>query len=208
MRLYRPVTILVGIALVIIAGLVRLGEPEQVYDDVSRYAVRGQLGQKLVGPDFELTVTRVKLAREFDPRPDDSSSTGATPDPEDQPVRTDGIFVTVEYQVLGKREAGSVGSATLQTDGGSVYVPVNRAIRSGLTIPQPGFVESSSLVFEANPDDLVGLTLWAKKLRALSVTAADYAIDLGVPDESVAKDMIAKAEKVYPLKDPTLRAAS
>ena len=208
MRLYRPVTVLVGVALVVLAGLIRLGEPEQVYEDVTRYAVRGQLGQKLTGPDFELTVTRVKFARKLDPRPDDTPIPGSTPRPEDQPVDTNGIFVTVEYQVLGKRKSGSVGSATLEADGGSTYVPVNRTIGSNVTIPQPGFVESASLVFEANPDDLVGLTLWAKKLRGLSVTTADYAIDLGIPDEAVAKDMIAKAEDTYPLRDSTLRAAS
>ena len=208
MRLYRPVTVLVGVALVIIAGLIRLGEPDQVYDDVSRYAVHGQLGQKLTGPDFELTVTRVKFARKLDPRPDDKPPPGTTPNPADLPIDTNGIFVTVEYEILGKRESGSVGSATLQADGGSTYVPINRAIKSSITIPQPGFLESASLVFEANPDDLVGLTLWAKKLRGLSVTTADYAIDLGVPDESVAKDMIAKAEETYPLRDATQRAAS
>lgn len=208
MRLYRPVTVLVGVALVVLAGLIRLGEPDQVYEDVTRYAVRGQVGQKLTGPDFELTVTRVKFARKLDPRPDDKPVPGATPRPEDQPVDTNGIFVTVEYQVLGKRESGSVGGATLEADGGSTYVPVNRTIGSNLQIPQPGFIESASLVFEANPDDLVGLTLWAKKLRGLSVTTADYAIDLGIPDEAVAKDMIAKAEDTYPLRDSTLRAAS
>jgi hypothetical protein len=89
-----------------------------------------------------------------------------------------------------------------------VYIPINKAIRSQLNIPQPGFVESGSLVFEANPDDLVGLTLWAKKLRGLTTLTEDYAIDLDIPDESVAKDMIEHAERSYPLTQPTLRAAS
>ena len=208
MNLYRPATVLVGIALVIIAGLIRLGEPDQVYDDITRYAVRGNVGQTIKGRDFELTVTRVKFAREIDPRPDDAASSSATPPPEDLPFGTRGIFVTVEFQVLGKNEAGSVGSATLQADGGSVYVPVNRTIGTQISIPPPGFLESSSLAFEADPDDLVGLTLWAKKLRGLTVTTADYAIDLGIPDEAVAKDMIAKAEKTYPLRKSTVRAAS
>lgn len=208
MKLYRPVTILVGIALVIIAGLIRLGEPDQVYEDVSRYAVRGGVGQTIKGRDFELTVTRVKFARELDPRRGDSTSTSATPSPEDQPIRTNGIFVTVDYQVLGKNEEGSAGGATLTADGGSTYVPVNRALSSSIAIPPPGFIESASLVFETNPDDLVGLTLWAKKLRGLSVTTEDYAIDLGIPDEAIAKDMIAKAEKLYPLREATRRAAS
>ena len=205
MKLYRPVTVLVGVALVIIAGLIRLAEPEERLEDVTRYAVHGGVGEPVQGKDFTLTVTRVKFARVVDPRPDDDDTKA---DADDRPVKTNGIFVTVEYEMQGRHEAGSAGDASLKADGGSVYVPINKAIRSQLNIPQPGFVESAALVFEANPDDLVGLTLWAKKLRGLTTLTEDYAIDLGVPDEAVAKDMIEHAEKTYPLRDPTMRAAS
>ena len=205
MRLYRPATVLVGVALVIVAGLIRLAEPEERVEDVSRYALHGVIGEPLRGKDFTLTVTRVKFARVVDPNPNDDDTKAA---PDDRPIKTNGIFVTVEYQMEGRHETGSAGDASLKADGGSVYVPINKAIRSQLNIPQPGFAESSSLVFEANPDDLVGLTLWAKKLHVLSTLTEDYAIDLGVPDEAVVKDMIEHAEKSYPLTKPTLRAES
>src|SRR5262245_42715119 len=157
------------------------------------------------GKDFILTVNRVKFARVVDPKPNDDDTKA---DEDDRPIKTNGIFVTVEYEMEGRHESGSAGDASLKADGGSVYVPINKAIRSQLNVPQPGFIESGSLVFEANPDDLVGLTLWAKKLRGLTTLTEDYAIDLGVPDESAAKDMIVHAEKSYPLTQPTLRAAS
>jgi hypothetical protein len=204
-KLYRPATVLVGVALVIIAGLIRLAEPEERLDDVSRYAVRGSVGKPLDGKDFTLTVTRVKFARAVDPRPDDDDANAR---PEDKPIKTSGIFVTVEYEMRGRHETGSAGEATLKADGGSVYVPISKGLRTQLNIPQPGFVESASLVFEANPDDLVGLTLRAKQLQVLSRTTEDYAIDLGVGDEAVAKDMLEHAENMYPLTRAKTRAAS
>lgn len=205
MRLYRPVTVLVGVALVIVAGLIRLAEPDERLEDTTRYAVHGGVGEPVKGKDFILTVNRVKFARVVDPNPNDDDTEA---DADDRPIKTNGIFVTVEYQMEGRHESGSAGDASLKADGGSVYVPINKAIRSQLNIPQPGFIESGSLVFEANPDDLVGLTLWAKKLRGLTTLTEDYAVDLDIPDESVAKNMIEHAEKSYPLTQPTLRAAS
>jgi hypothetical protein len=202
-RVYRPATVLVGVALVILAGMIRLAEPDQRLDDVSRYTIRGSLNQPVAGKDFTLTVTRVKLAREIDPKPDDDD-TKARPD--DQPVRTRGIFVTVEYTIEGRRQQGSAGDATLQTDGGAVYVPIRKIIRSGVNIPPPGFAESSSMVFEANPDDLAGLTLLVRQARFLTTTTEDYAVDLGVPDEAAARGMVDKAERSYPLPTPTMRA--
>jgi hypothetical protein len=204
MRLYRPLTVVVGIVLVILGGLVRLAEPDQVMDDVTRYATRGTVGEPLVDQDFTLTVTWVKLAESVDPKPDDDDDTA---NEADRPIATDGIFVTVEYQIEGRHKKGSAGGATLKTDEGTEYKPINKIIRTQMNIPPPGFVESSSLVFEANPDDLAGLTLWMKELRAIDSLTEDYAVDLAIPDQRVADEMVDSAERSYPLSEPTMRAA-
>jgi hypothetical protein len=203
-KIYRPSTILVGVLLVITAGLVRLALPEQVMEDKTRYAVRGTVGQPVHGKDFTLTVTRVKLARTIDPEPDDVDSEA---DDEDKPMETNGTFVTVEYDIVGRRQKGGAGSATLKTDEDTEYVPIPSIIRSSVGVPAPGFVESSFLVFEANPDDLAGLTMWLKELRGITTTAEDYAVDLGIPNQAVADEMVRNAEQTYPLKEPTTRAA-
>lgn len=204
MKLYRPSTVIVGVVLVIAAGLIRLALPEQRLEDPTRYTVHGAVGQPVEGKDFTLTVTRVKLAHAVDPNPDDDDDRA---DENDKPASTNGIFVTVEYDVLGEHKKGSVGDATLKTDEGTEYVPIRQIIRSQVNIPPPGYIESSSLVFEANPDDLADLTLWMKKLRSVTVTTEDYAVDLGVPDQAVADEMVRNAEESYPLTDPTMRAA-
>jgi hypothetical protein len=204
-KLYRPVTVLVGIVLVIIAGLIRLGEPEEVLEDTTRYAVRGKVGQPIEGIDFTLTVTRVKFAREVDPNPDDVDSRASD---DERPMKTNGIFVTVEYQVEGRHKKGSAGDASLKTDGGSTYVPIDKfGVSNSVSIPAPGFVLSGSMVFETNPDDLAGLTLWLKKLRGLTVTTEDYAVDLGIKDEAAADDLVSNAERSYPMTKPQRRAA-
>ncbi len=204
MKLYRPSTILVGVLLIIAAGLIRLALPEQVLEDKTRYAVRGTVGQPVDGKDFTLTVTRVKLARTIDPNPGDDDSEA---EDDDKPIETNGIFVTVEYDVVGRREKGAAGSATLKTDEDSEYIPIPRIIRSNVGTPAPGFIESSFLVFEANPEDLAGLTMWLKELRGITTTAEDYAIDLGIPNQAVADEMVRTAEQSYPLTDPKTRAA-
>jgi hypothetical protein len=203
-KVYRPSTVLVGVLLIIAAGLIRLALPEQVMEDKTRYAVRSTVGQPVDGKDFTLTVTRVKLARTIDPNPDDDDSQASD---DDKPVETNGIFVTVEYDIVGRREKGGAGSATLKTDEDSEYVPIGQIIRTSVGVPAPGFVESSFLVFEANPDDLAGLTMWLKELRGVTTTAEDYAIDLGIPNQAVADEMVSNAEQTYPMKEPTTRAA-
>lgn len=200
MKLYRPMTILVGVVLVIIAGLVRLGEPDEVYEQSNRYTKHGEVGKPLTGIDFTLTVTRVRFARAVDPNPDSDSRE------DDRPVKTNGTFVTVDYEVEGRHQAGTAGDLTLKADGGSVYEPINRAISSSITIPEPGFIESSTAIFEANPEDLAGLTMWVKPMRFLTVTTEQYAIDLGVKDAATARDMLDKADAVYPMTDSTKRA--
>lgn len=200
MKLYRPATILVGVVLVIIAGLVRLGEPDEVYEQPNRYTKHGKVGKPLTGIDFTLTVNRVKFARAVDPNPDSDNRD------EDRPVKTNGIFVTVEYEVEGRHKTGSAGDLTLKADGGSVYEPINRAISTSVTIPEPGFIETETAIFEANPEDLAGLTMWIKPLTFLTVTTEDYAIDLGIKDTAAARDMLDKAEATYPMTDGTKRA--
>lgn len=200
MKLYRPVTILVGVVLVIVAGLVRLGEPDQVYEQSNRYTKHGKVGKPLTGIDFTLTVNRVRFARAVDPDPDSDA------EEEDRPVKTNGIYVTVEYEVEGRHRAGSAGDPTLKADGGSVYEPSSLVISNNLNIPEPGFIETSTLVFEANPEDLAGLTLWVKPVVFLTVTTEDYAIDLGIKNAATARELMDKAEAVFPITDGTKRA--
>jgi hypothetical protein len=199
-KLYRPVTILVGVVLVIVAGLVRLGEPDQVYEETNRYTKHGKLGKPLTGIDFTLTVNRVRFARAVDPDPDSDAQE------EDRPVRTNGIYVTVEYEVEGRHKAGTAGDTTLKADGGSVYQPISQVISDSVNIPEPGFIETSTLIFEANPEDLAGLTLWIKPLAFLTVTTEDYAIDLGIKNAATARELMSKAEAVFPITDGTKRA--
>lgn len=200
MRLYRPVTVLVGLALVVVGGLIRLALPEELLDEANRYPVRGSLGRAVVGKDFTLTVTRVKLARTVDPNPDDDAADSS------KLLETSGIFVTIEYLIEGRHQAASVGNATLSTAEGTRYQAIGTVGRSQLSTPPPGFVEHSSLVFEASPADLSGLTLWVKRLQPITVTTEDYAVDLAVPDQRVADEMVRNAEQTYPVRRTTKRA--
>jgi hypothetical protein len=198
-KLYRPATVLVGILFVLLGGLTRLVDTEQVYEDPSRVTVHGTISEKLPFGDSSLTVTRMRLAKTF----------LESEDSDDKPAQTDGIFVAVEYDaVRGTDDPGS-NNVTLTADGGTVYDPVAQGASTGVTFPQPGFAESGAFVFEVNPLDLKGLTL---KLHTVlfftGVPARDIAVDLAIPSEDVAKQLTERAADQYVLPERKSRVAS
>jgi len=201
-RLYRPVTVLVGVVLVLMSGIARLGEPKQVMDDVTWVTKRGTMNQPLQAKDCTITVVRVSAYRGYDPRPDDTDDDA---DPEDKPRKTDGVFVLVTFEVEGRHQKGSAGSATLQSDSGAVYEPVSKLIRSTVDIPPPGFVQTTDLLFEVNPADLAGLTFRVRVGRVITTTAEEYVFDLGLPDQAAADEFTGRAAKMYYDQDPIVR---
>jgi hypothetical protein len=198
-KLYRPVTILVGVVLVLLSGIARLGEPKQVMDDVTWITKHGSMNQPLKGTDFALTVVQARAYKKYDPRPDDDD---AEAKPDDKPRKSDGVFIAVNFEVEGSQSEGSAGDATLRSDSGTVYVPLNKLIHTLVDIPAPGFVENQDLLFEVNPADLAGLTFNVRQGRVITTTAEQYEIDLGLPDQATADEFVARAGKMYVSKDP------
>ena len=65
-KLYRPATVLVGMLFVLLGGLTRLAEPDQVYDDeTNRVVVKGTIGEALDYSGSTVTVHRMKFARAY-----------------------------------------------------------------------------------------------------------------------------------------------
>jgi hypothetical protein len=197
-KLYRPATVLVGVLFVLLGGLTRLVDVDQVYDDPSRVIMHGTIGETIPFGDSSLTVTRMRFAKHFLEHADD-----------DKPVDTDGVFVAVEYDaVRGTDDPGS-NDVTLTADGGTVYDPVAANASSGVFFPQPGFAESGSFLFEVNPADLKGLTLKLHTTQFFTgVPARDIAVDLAIPSEDIAKHLIEQAADEYVLPDRKTRVAS
>jgi hypothetical protein len=187
-KLYRPATVLVGILFVLLGGLARLADPDQVYEDTTRQVVHGTIGQDLKLANSTVTVTRIKFAKSYFADEDD-----------DKPIETNGVFVAVEYDTLrGTDEPGS-NTAKLTADGGSVYVPVGGSIGQGVDFAEPGFGKTGVLMFEVNPADLQGLTLKIAPVQFFTVLAQDVAVDLGVPDDQVAARLVQRAGAEYSL---------
>jgi hypothetical protein len=197
-KLYRPATVLVGILFVLLGGLTRLGDTDQVYEDSTRVTAHGTIGQKMQYGDSTVTVTRIRFAKTF-----------LADENDDKPIETDGIFVAVEYEAYrGTKDPGS-NDVTLTTDGGSVYESVAEDASSGITFPQPGFTESGAFLFEVNTNDLKGLTFKLRTVQFFSgVPARDIAIDLAIPSEDVAKQLVDKAADQYVLPDRSTRVDS
>jgi len=186
-KLYRPVTVLVGVLFMLLGGLVRLGLPEEVMDEPHRKPIRAAIGEPIVQDGFTFDVTRVRAVQAIVENPDSTT---------EQPLRTNGIFVTVEYEVAGRLEAGAVGEPKLRSDSGVTYLPAKTVI--GLVnIPPPGFTETDAVVFEVNPDEMAGLTMHVNQLAFFTVTSNEYVIDLGIPNDAAARDMVARAAKEY-----------
>jgi hypothetical protein len=197
-KLYRPATVIVGIVFVLLGGLTRLIDTDQVYDDSSRVTVHGTIGEKVQFGDSTFTVTRMRFAKKFLEHEGD-----------DDIIETDGIFVAIEYDAARGRVDPGSNDATLTADGGSVYTPVSQAVSDGVTFPEPGFADSGAWVFEVNPSDLKGLTLKIHTVQFFTgVPARDMAIDLAVPSDDIAKQLVEKAADQYVVPDKVTRVAS
>ncbi|ONI67800.1 hypothetical protein BWI15_32470 [Kribbella sp. ALI-6-A] len=196
MKLYRPVTVAVGVLFVLLGGLTRLLQPDSVYEDPTRIITRGAIGEDVRYFDSTVTVTRMRFAKSFAENKDDSPR-----------VDTEGVFVAVEYDaVRGTKNPGN-NDVTLTADDGSVYKPVTEIIEASITFAEPGFARSGALVFEVNPSDVVGLTLDVHTTSFFNVLNQDLAIDLGVPDEEIAQRSIEQAEDQYVIPDSVTRVA-
>ena len=196
MKLYRPVTVAVGVLFVLIGGLARLLEPESVYEDPTRVITKGAIGEDVRFFDSTVTVTRLQFAKSF---AEDRSDTPQ--------VDTEGSFVAVEYDAVRGTTDPGTNDATLTADGGTVYKPVGEIIETGIRFSEPGCARSAALVFEVNPGDVVGLTLRVHPTSFFNVLNQDLAIDLGVPDEEVAKRSLEQAEDQYVIPDSVTRVA-
>ena len=199
MKLYRPATVLVGILFVLLGGLTRLIDTDQVYEDSSRVTVHGTIGEKLKYGDSSVTVTRIRFAKTFLEHEDD----------DDPPIATDGIFVAVEFDAARGRKDPGDNDATLTADGGTVYEPVAQNISDGIRFPEPGFIDTGALLFEVNTFDLKGLTLKIHTVQFFTgVPAQDIAVDLAIPSDDIAKQLTEKAAEQYVLPETVTRVSS
>jgi hypothetical protein len=199
MRLYRPVTLLVGVLFVLAAGVLRLLDPGQLLEDFTKNVNYGAIGQTMqMGQGRSFEITRVKLTKSLKERADDE---------EDETATTDGIFVAVEYESTGGEESTTL-KPTLRTESGIVYEPYSKVINTDLDFPAAGFTASGFLIFEVEPDELAGIQLYLSPTTLWTVLVNDYQIDLAIPDQQVADQMIASAEDVYIFPQNVTRVSS
>jgi hypothetical protein len=199
-KLYRPATVLVGVLFVLIGGLTRLATPDQVFEEQNMEVVRGTIGEPLkYGGDSTVTVTRMKFAKGI---LDDSGND------DDKPIETNGVFVAVEWDtVRGIKKPGNSG-VTLLADGGSVYQAIGGLSDSGLDFPEAGFAKTGTIVFEVNPTDLKGLTLQIRPTQFYNVLNSSVQVDLGIPSEDVAQQLVDGADAQYVVQSPVVRVAA
>ena len=202
MKLYRPATVLVGVLFVLLGGVIRLGMPDNVYHDTPNLAiVSGQIGQPLeyAGSGTTFKVTRIAFARKI---------LSAKASDDDKPIDTDGVFVAVEWDAVRGVAKPDTFTPTLTTDGGSVYEGVSDPSESGIDFPDAGFARTGTIVFEANPADLKGLTLRLKPSMLFNVYNSEIRVDLGIPTEAIAQQMVDGAADQYVVNDAVTRVAS
>jgi hypothetical protein len=200
-KLYRPATILVGVLFVLIGGLTRLATPDQVYDEQNLKVVKGTIGEPLdyEGTGSTVKVTRIKFARSV---LDSSDSDGK------KPLETNGIYLAVEWDAVRGDRKPDLTNPTLQADGGSVYMPVEGLSHSGLDFPDAGYAKTGTVVFEINPADMKGLTLKLRPTMLFNVYNSVIAVDLGIPTEAIAQQMVDGAVAQYIVEDSVTRVAS
>ncbi|MFF0266059.1 hypothetical protein [Kribbella sp. NPDC004536] len=202
MKLYRPATILVGLLFVLLGGVVRLATPDSLYHDTPNLAiVRGQIGQPLryAGSGSTMKVTRIKFARKI---------LSAKASDDDKPIDTNGIYVAVEWDAVRGVQKPDSFTPTLTTDSGSVYAPVSDPTESAIDFPDAGFARTGAVVFEANPADLKGLTLRLKPTMLFNVYNSEIRVDLGIPTEAIAQQLVDTAEDQYVVNESVTRVAS
>jgi hypothetical protein len=197
MKLYRPATVIVGILFVLLGGITRLAAPDQVFDKQNMIAVRGSIGEPVKYGDSTVTITRLKFAKAIVEENND-----------DKPYETDGIYVALEWDtVRGPKKPDNVG-VTMTADGGTVYSPIGGLTDSGIDFPDAGFAKTGAVIFEVNPTDLKGLKLILRPSMLWNVLNSYDEIDLGIPSEAVAQQLVDDAEEQYVLRDSVTRVAS
>lgn len=198
MKLYRPVTVLVGVLFVVAGGLVRLADPDSVYDEANRDQRQAGIGQRFAVGESAVEVKRIRFARTL----------LKNADSQDEPAGTDGIFLAVELEAA--RGAGDKPylEATLRSSEDTLYRPVQQINTTTVDFPDPGFARTFSLVYEVNPTDVAGLRLDLRTTSLWSVLVTDYTVDLGLPDEKTAEDLVGRAAQTYAVPRPTTRTAS
>lgn len=202
MKLYRPATILVGLLFVLLGGVIRLASSDNIYHDTPNLAIAsGQIGQSLeyAGSGSTFKVVRVKFARKI---------LSAKASSDDKPTDTNGIYVAVEWDAVRGVKKPDGFTPTLTTDGGSVYEAVSDPSDSGIDFPDAGFARTGAIVFEANPADLKGLTLRLKPTMLFNVYNSEIRVDLGIPTEAIAQQMVDTADDQYVVNDAVTRVAS
>jgi hypothetical protein len=200
-KLYRPATILVGILFVLLGGLTRLATPDHVYDQQNIKVEHGTIGEALdyTGSGSTVKVTRIKFARAV---LDSSASEGQ------KPIDTNGIYVAIEWDtVRGDRKPDGI-EATLLADGGSVYQPVEGLNNSNLDFPNAGYARIGTIVFEVNPTDMKNLTLRLHSMMLFNTYNSEIQVNLGIPTEAIAQQMIDTAAPQYVVENAITRVAS
>ncbi|MFC6157996.1 hypothetical protein [Kribbella jiaozuonensis] len=201
MKLYRPATILVGVVFVLLGGVTRLAAPDQVYDEQNIKVIHGTIGQALdyTGSGSTMKVTRIKFARSVI----DSSESD-----DKKALETNGIYLAIEWDaVRGAKKPDNI-NATLLADGGSVYEPVEGLSNSGIDFPDAGFAKTGTVVFELNPADITNLTLRLKPTMIFNYYNSDIEVDLGVPTDAIAQQMVDTAAPQYIVGTAVTRVAS
>ncbi|WP_371406107.1 hypothetical protein OHA10_11160 [Kribbella sp. NBC_00662] len=201
MKLYRPATILVGVLFVLLGGVTRLAAPEHVYDEQNIKVVSGTIGQALdyTGSGSTMKVTRIKFARSVI----DSSESD-----DKKALETNGIYLAIEWDaVRGAKKPDNI-NATLLADGGSVYEPVEGLSNSGIDFPDAGFAKTGTVVFELNPADITGLKLKLHPTMIFNYYNSDIEVDLGIPTDAIAQQMVDTAAPQYIVEKSVTRVAS
>lgn len=199
MKLYRPATVLVGILFVLLGGLTRLAVPDQVHNDEDNLIVEhGTVGSKIEYGDSTIEVTRMKFAKSYLP-------SNAADD--DKPIETNGVYVALEWDTVRGTQNPATLNVTLQTDGGTVYTPVGETTGNGIDFAAAGFGQTGAVVFEVNPVDLKGLTLKLRPGQFYNVLAHAIDVDLGVPSETVAQQLVDGAAEQYVIPNSVERVA-
>ncbi len=202
MKLYRPATVAVGVLFVLLGGLTRLATPEQIFEEQNMEVVSGTIGEalKFGGGDSTVTVTRMKFAKTL--VEEDAGD-------DDKPLETNGVYVALEWDTVRGVEKPDTIGATLRADGGTVYEPIGGLTDSGIDFPTPGFAKTGAVIFEVNPTDLKGLMLHVRPSGMLfNVLNSSIEVDLGVPSDDIAQQLVDGAEDQYVLQEPVVRVAS
>jgi hypothetical protein len=198
MKLYRPVTVVVGVLFVVAGGLLRLIDPVGLYDEPTRETERAVIGQRIAVGESAVEVERIRFAR----------TVLASEEAGEEPRPTDGVFLAVELDAIRGAGARPSLEATLRSAEGTVYRPLEQLITTAVDFPDPGFVRSSAFVFEVNPTDLAGLSLMLRPSSLYTVLVTDYAVDLGLPDDKTAAEQVSRSAQTYLLTKPVTRVAS